>query len=74
MSKQHMVLIVDDTPENIDVLVGVLKDKYKLKVATSGKAALEIMAEKKKPDLVLPDHKSRPSFQENPGYFRHRNG
>ena len=55
MSKKQTVLIVDDTPENIDILVGILKDRYELKVATSGKAALEILAEKRKPDIVLLD-------------------
>lgn len=55
MAKQQTVLIVDDTPENIDILVGILKDRYQLKAATSGKAALEIIAEKHKPDIVLLD-------------------
>ena len=55
MSKQHTVLIVDDIPENIDILVGILKDEYQLKVAAGGSAALEIMAEKEKPDIVLLD-------------------
>lgn len=55
MNKQHTVLIVDDTPENIDVLVEILKDKYQLKVATNGKDALEILNSKKLPDIVLLD-------------------
>jgi putative two-component system response regulator len=55
MSKKHTVLIVDDTPENIDILVGILKDEYQLKVAAGGSAALEILAEKEKPDIVLLD-------------------
>ncbi len=55
MSKQHTVLIVDDTPENIDILVGILNDDYRLKVAAGGSAALEILAEKEKPDIVLLD-------------------
>ena len=55
MSKQHTVLIVDDTPENIDILVDILKADYQLKVAAGGRAALEILAEKDKPDIVLLD-------------------
>ncbi|MDK2980918.1 MAG: cyclic di-GMP phosphodiesterase [Chloroflexota bacterium] len=55
MDKKHTVLIVDDTPENIDILVGILKEQYQLKVATGGRAALDILAEKHKPDLVLLD-------------------
>jgi putative two-component system response regulator len=46
---------VDDTPENIDILVGILNTDYQLKVAAGGRAALEILAEKKKPDIVLLD-------------------
>lgn len=55
MDKQHSILIVDDVPENIDVLVEILKDKYQLKVATGGKAALELLNSKKLPDLILLD-------------------
>ena len=44
-----------DISENIDILVGILKDDYHLKVASSGSAALEILAEKQKPDIVLLD-------------------
>ena len=50
-----MILIVDDTPANIQVLAGALNDRYAIKVATSGKSALEIMSQAEKPDLVLLD-------------------
>jgi len=53
MEKQS-VLIVDDTPENIDVLKGVLADEYKLKAATNGRTALAI-AQKQRPDIILLD-------------------
>ncbi len=36
------VLVVDDTPENIDILVGILGDDYKLKVAIDGPRALAL--------------------------------
>jgi two-component system, sensor histidine kinase and response regulator len=49
------VLIVDDVPENIDVLKNILKDKYKIQVGLSGRDALEIMKQEPKPDLVLLD-------------------
>ncbi len=42
--RQSTVLIVDDTPNNIEVMAGVLKDEYTIKVAISGKKALEIAA------------------------------
>jgi two-component system, cell cycle response regulator len=49
------VLIVDDTPKNIQLLGTVLKDTgYRVIVATNGMAALNIL-EKTKPDLILLD-------------------
>jgi DNA-binding response OmpR family regulator len=40
--KRCTVLIVDDIPTNIEVLAGALKDEYAIKVAISGRKALEI--------------------------------
>ncbi|TXH90679.1 MAG: two-component system response regulator [Rhodoferax sp.] len=54
-SSPQTVLIVDDTPENIDVLTEVLAPHYQLKVATNGEKALRIMAAEHKPDLILLD-------------------
>ncbi len=48
------VLIVDDTPENIDILVGILSEDYKVKVAIDGPRALALVA-KSRPDLILLD-------------------
>jgi serine phosphatase RsbU (regulator of sigma subunit) len=52
---QKLILIVDDTPINIGVISGALKDTYKTKVATNGAKALAIAAEEEKPDLILLD-------------------
>jgi two-component system, sensor histidine kinase and response regulator len=49
-----MILVVDDTPENIDVLSGLLGDDYDVKVAKNGEIALKI-AGKMIPDLILLD-------------------
>lgn len=49
------VLIVDDTPDNITLLKGVLDGQYRLRVATSGTKALDICREAQKPDLLLLD-------------------
>jgi sigma-B regulation protein RsbU (phosphoserine phosphatase) len=49
-----VVLAVDDTPENLDVVKGLLVPEYKVKVATNGAAALKI-AEKQPPDIILLD-------------------
>ncbi|MEJ1470389.1 MAG: two-component system response regulator [Candidatus Sedimenticola sp. (ex Thyasira tokunagai)] len=46
---------MDDTPENIDVLRGVLKDDYKIKAAVSGERALKIAHGENKPDIILLD-------------------
>ncbi|MCL1035860.1 two-component system response regulator [Shewanella submarina] len=48
------VLVVDDTPANIDILVGILGDSYALKVAIDGPRALAI-ARKSPPDIILLD-------------------
>lgn len=49
------LLIVDDTPENIDVLRGILKQDYKIKVASNGEKALKIAQSESAPDLILLD-------------------
>lgn len=49
-----VILIVDDTSENIDILNDVLKN-YKRKIATSGKVALKIANSGNPPDLILLD-------------------
>lgn len=49
------ILVVDDTPENIDVLNGILKPEYKVKVALNGEKALKVVGSDKKPDLILLD-------------------
>ena len=48
------VLIVDDTEENVDILVGALSDSYDLAVAMDGMSALEAVAHEP-PDLILLD-------------------
>jgi len=50
-----LILIVDDTPTNIQVLAEGLKADYRVKVATSGKSALEVVARQGVPDLILLD-------------------
>jgi len=52
---QKTILIVDDTPINIGVISGALKDTYKTKVATNGEKALAIASGEDKPDLILLD-------------------
>src|SRR5262249_26291964 len=54
-SDRKLVLIVDDTPTNIAVVAGVLKDSFRTKVATNGEKALAIANDADKPDLILLD-------------------
>jgi diguanylate cyclase (GGDEF)-like protein len=55
ISTKETILVVDDTPTNIQVLAQALMNSYDIKVATSGSAALEIVMGNKKPDLILLD-------------------
>lgn len=52
--KKQTILAVDDTPENLDVVKGVLADDYVVKAAINGKMALKI-AKSNPPDLILLD-------------------
>src|SRR5688572_33466340 len=54
-AKKPTLLVVDDTPDNIVVLSSLLKDSYRIKVATQGKKALEIVEAGEPPDLILLD-------------------
>jgi len=49
------VLIVDDTPENLTLMNGLLREDYRTKVANSGARALALAAADPRPDLVLLD-------------------
>jgi adenylate cyclase len=55
MDDRKTILVVDDTPENIQVLSGILGDTYRIKAATNGEKALRLCAEDPPPDLVLLD-------------------
>lgn len=52
---QSRILIVDDEPLNIKILVDLLRHDYGLLVAKNGEQALERMANDPPPDLVLLD-------------------
>ncbi|PMG78251.1 two-component system response regulator [Vibrio breoganii] len=52
---KQTILIVDDTPANIDVLAGTFQDKYRIKVANSGKLAIKIAQMTPAPDIILLD-------------------
>ncbi|EGK73469.1 Response regulator receiver modulated metal dependent phosphohydrolase [Methyloversatilis universalis FAM5] len=52
---RQTVLVADDTPENIDLLSGLLRQDYRVKVATNGEKALAIINSDDPPDLILLD-------------------
>ena len=54
-AKKPKVLIVDDAPENIQVLMGTLKNQYAIVAATSGEKALKLAVAEPQPDLILLD-------------------
>jgi adenylate cyclase len=54
-SNDTLILIVDDTPENVDVLAGILREQYQIKVAVSGPKALRIAQSDPAPALILLD-------------------
>lgn len=54
-SEKRNVLVVDDTPENLAVISGVLKQDYKVRAAPSGERALQIAFSDNPPDLILLD-------------------
>jgi putative two-component system response regulator len=49
------ILVVDDTPDNIDLLCAILEQDYRTKIAVNGERALKIANGDSKPDLVLLD-------------------
>ncbi len=53
-SQTDLIMIVDDSPTNIDILAGTLKEQYRLTIAKSGQTALDRL-EHQLPDLILLD-------------------
>jgi sigma-B regulation protein RsbU (phosphoserine phosphatase) len=52
---RDIILIVDDTPANIQIAQSILKDEFKIRVATSGAKALALVNARPIPTLVLLD-------------------
>ncbi len=53
--QKKTVLLVDDAPANIQIVNSILKDIYKIRIATSGAKALELVKVAPPPDLILLD-------------------
>lgn len=54
-AERPTVLVVDDTPDNLKLMSGLLKESYKVKIANSGEKALAVAFSDSPPDLVLLD-------------------
>jgi len=54
-SERATILVVDDTPENLTLMSGLLKDTYKVKIANSGEKALKIAGSETPPNLIMLD-------------------
>lgn len=55
MTDKKQILVVDDSPNEIRILMELLKDDYAVIAAKSGEKAIEMVEEGSKPDLVLLD-------------------
>ena len=53
--QKKTVLLVDEAPANIQVVNSILKDIYKIRIATNGAKALELANATPPPDLILLD-------------------
>jgi len=49
------ILVIDDNADNLLLILDLLKDKYKVKVANSGKKALSYLNSSDAVDLILLD-------------------
>jgi len=50
-----VILVVDDTPDNLALMSGLLTEDYRVKVASTGEKALRIASSDAPPDLILLD-------------------
>ena len=55
MESQATILVVDDSPENLQVISAVLKEHYKVKVAINGERALALATAAAPPDRLFRD-------------------
>jgi len=53
--EKKLLLLVDDAPVNIQIAQAILKEDYRLRIATDGVKALELVKLKPEPDLILLD-------------------
>ena len=54
-TQRQTVLVVDDMPENLQLMNALLKEHYRTRIANSGERALKAAVQDPRPDLVLLD-------------------
>ena len=54
-TQKPTILVVDDTPDNLTLMSGLLKQSYSVKLATNGEKALQLAGAANKPDLIILD-------------------
>lgn len=55
MEDKPIILVVDDSPDNVDVLTGILRSDYQVRVAINGPLAIKLAEKKPQPELILLD-------------------
>ena len=55
INDKYTILVVDDAPEIAEILSVILSQDYHVKVASSGKLALELASDVYPPDIILLD-------------------
>jgi putative two-component system response regulator len=55
LPSKPIILVVDDTPDNLLLMANLLKDIYTVKAANNGEKALRIARDSPPPDLILLD-------------------
>ena len=55
LETRHKILIVDDNKQNIEILMDLFKDDYKVAVALDAERALKLAAADPLPDMILMD-------------------
>jgi phosphoserine phosphatase RsbU/P len=55
VAEKKLVLVVDDAPANLQIVHSILKQDFKILVATSGAKALELARTNPQPELILLD-------------------
>jgi class 3 adenylate cyclase len=55
VAAKPIILVVDDSPDNLSLIAGLFKEFYTVKIANSGEKALKIAQSESKPALILLD-------------------